>query len=550
MANYNSGYKYNSGHLYNTRISYVTVGGSISPAGSIIRKASRQLISNIAISSIISRKKFGTVGNAQTAISSTINKKSTKTVANGTMSISGSILRQVTKMLASTVDIASAINKISQYARLIGNGSIGITALRNNAITKSINGAVSIQASFSRASTFFRHVGFQFFYNMGLRYNTPIERNGNVNISGDMSKTIFRNLSGAVDILGAISKIKNILISASVEITSGIVKSIGKFISDTVRSYGIFTRVATCYRQIGGSMAIEGIFSRTASFYRSMAGSVSMLGGMAKSVMKYIFGTVIVDRNPMEFVGNGIVGISSTLTRLKYYFFVTLDNILMPLGVQIARDSPIDIVPSTRDYTDEIPGRHGEVDFGTELGARAIEFHVATDEMGPEERENLKRQYAKHIKSDIPKSLVFENDLEKTYEVKYAGKIDPTQYPLFMDFTIPFKMTKPFIEGSYEKVHAGSGTISNDGTFETPLVIEIKGPAKDPVIIIGDDTLSYTGTIANGQTLVIDTEKQTAKIGSVNVIDGYNSVFPMLKPGSVDVMADNNVTIKWHDRWL
>lgn len=399
-------------------------------------------------------------------------------------------------------------------------------------------------------------------YNSGYKYNSGYIYNGRVQYmtvggsispAGSMTReaSFFRQFSGGLPMSGIITKAKYETVGdALIGIQSIIVKSIGKFISDTVRSYGIFARVATCYRQIGGNMAIEGVFSRTASFYRSMAGNVSMFGSMAKSVMKYIFGTVIVDRNPMEFVGNGIVGISSTLTRLKYYFFVTLDNILMPLGVQIARDSHIDIVPSTRDYADEIPGRHGEVDFGTELGARAIEFHVATDEMGPEERENFKRQYAKHIKSDIPKSLVFENCPEKTYEVKYAGKIDPTQYPFNTEFVIPFKMSKPFIEGSYEKVHTGSGTISNDGTFETPLIVEIHGPAKDPVITIGNDILSYTGTIGNGQTLVIDTEKQTVKIGPVNVIDGYNGIFPMLQPGSVDVTADDNVTVKWYNRWI
>jgi len=222
---------------------------------------------------------------------------------------------------------------------------------------------------------------------------------------------------------------------------------------------------------------------------------------------------------------------------------------LLPLGVKVLRDSSVDIVPSVKDYTEEIPGRHGEISFKTELGSRAIELHVA-EEMTPEERENLKRQYAKHIMSEDTKTLVFESDVEKSYEVKYAGKIDPTQYPLHMDFAIPFKMTKPFIDGSFEKELKGSGVIANDGTVETPLIIEIKGQVSNPTVVIGDDVLAYNGSLSNDETLVIDTEKQTAKIGSMNVLDKFSGDFKTLEPGKVNVVADDNVTIRWRDRWI
>jgi phage-related protein len=111
-------------------------------------------------------------------------------------------------------------------------------------------------------------------------------------------------------------------------------------------------------------------------------------------------------------------------------------------------------------------------------------------------------------------------------------------------------MVQPLIEGSYEKELIGNGTIANEGNFETPMIIEVKGFSMYPSITIGDTLLEYAGNIEAGQTLIIDTEKQTAMIGSTNVLAYYNGEFPLLQPGSVNVTADNNVAIRWKDKYL
>ncbi len=730
MANYNSGYKYNSGYLYNNRILYVAAGGNISPSSTIGHAASfrRQLASILPISSIISRKTYGTVGNGLTAIATSIGKKTSKTISssmkaisgtvsrvstyfrdvgyqfyynmglryntpierNGNVSISGGISKSAmfARKIFCSVNVSAMLNRVGFFNRLFSNnnvtisssmgkrtsktvsngkigasgtivkkiakqfysslasssflsaktifrrlltGEVSISQTLSKRISKAISSIVDIQSSFNRVSTYFRDVGYQFYYNMGLRYNTPIERNGNVDISGGISKsmqyvralysnittagilsrvgffnrssgnanmpissnirksisksitailnidttlsrvaTFFRDtvsdiaingeilrnafytrsLSAYMDISGTVTKARNIIISAYMDIASGIGKSIDKHLIDNVYLYSLLSRQASFYRSFSGLIDSSSALEKTSQFIRNIGnGAIGISSRISKAISKNIFSTVMISRDAMEYVGSGIVRITSTLTRLKYHFLVTLDGILLPLGVRVLRDSSVDIVPSVKDYTEEIPGRHGEISFKTELGSRAIELHVA-EEMTPEERENLKRQYAKHIISEDTKTLVFESDVEKSYEVKYAGKIDPTQYPLHMDFVIPFKMAKPFINGSYEKELKGSGVIANDGTAETPLIIEIKGQVSNPTVVIGDDVLAYNGSLSNDETLVIDTEKQTVKIGSVNVIDGYNGVFPTLQPGSVDVMADSNVTIKWHDRWL
>ncbi|WP_024834145.1 distal tail protein Dit [Ruminiclostridium josui] len=236
------------------------------------------------------------------------------------------------------------------------------------------------------------------------------------------------------------------------------------------------------------------------------------------------------------------------------FFVIDSNNVLQPLGVLVLRDSRLELLPSTRDNTEEIPGMHGEFDFGTEFNARAFDLHVATDEgYAPLEKAHLQRLFAKYLDpTKGAKTLIFSDDIEKTYVVKYSGKIDITQYPSWFEFTLPFKMSNPFITGSFEKILTGSGTLVNNGTFETSLTIEITGPITNPSLTVGGYLLSYTGTIPSGQTLVINSNggTGTVKLGGVNAMSGYNGIFPSLQPGNTNVTAGSNVTIRWKDKWL
>ncbi len=236
------------------------------------------------------------------------------------------------------------------------------------------------------------------------------------------------------------------------------------------------------------------------------------------------------------------------------YFVIDSNNVLQPLGVLVLKDSRIELLPSTRDITDEIPGMHGEFDFGTEFNPRAFDLHVVTDEgYAPLEKAHLQRLFAKYLDpTKGAKTLIFSDDIEKTYVVKYSGKIDITQYPSWFEFTLPFKMSNPFITGSFEKKLTRSGTLVNNGTFETSLIIEITGPITNPSLTVGGHLISYTGTIPFGQTLVINSNggTGTVKLGGVNAMAGYNGVFPSLSPGSTNVSAGDNITIKWRDKWL
>ncbi|MDR7856067.1 distal tail protein Dit [Tissierella sp.] len=251
-------------------------------------------------------------------------------------------------------------------------------------------------------------------------------------------------------------------------------------------------------------------------------------------------------------VSDSGIGNDSDISIAGAFFVIDSNNILHPLGVLVTNDSRFELLPSTRDNTEEIPGRHGELDFGTEFKARPLELHVVTKEgYSPLEKSHLQRLFANYLNPTKGyKTLIFSDDVEKTYMVKYSGKIDITNHPTWFQFVLPFKMSNPFIIGSFEKSLIGSGSLINEGTFETGLIIEISGPTTNPTLTIGGKSLSYTGTIPSGQKLIIDTEKQTAKIGSTNAMANYNEAFPLLFPGETSVTAPSNVTIKWRDKWI
>jgi phage-related protein len=258
------------------------------------------------------------------------------------------------------------------------------------------------------------------------------------------------------------------------------------------------------------------------------------------------------------FVADTGVG-AETITSHKFsaeaYFVITCEGRLNPLGVIVLRDSRHELMPQTRDNTEEIPGRDGEIDFGSELKARLMELHVATDDgLSQLQKEQLKRTFAKYLNPvSGTKKLVDLNDIDVEYEVKYAGKIDLTKYTDWMEFTIPFKSCNPLAESRDENSLVGSGTITNSGTYEVPLTIEIPGPATSPTVSVGASVIAYTSSIAAGQTLIIDTDTQTAKIGSVNAIAQVSGdIDIMLQPGiETSVIPSVSATVvKWKDRYL
>lgn len=245
---------------------------------------------------------------------------------------------------------------------------------------------------------------------------------------------------------------------------------------------------------------------------------------------------------------------NETSTAAKTFFLIDSRNVLQPLGVFVLKDSKEELLPKTRENTEEIPGRHGEIDFGSELQPRVMEFKVHINAT-PAEKSALKRKLAAYLNPlNGAKPLIDSQDIEKTYYVKYAGNIDLSNYVNAMQFTIPFKASDPIIYGSFEQTKVGSGIISNDGTLECPVVVKITGLVTNPSVTIGAHTLTYTGGLTSSDTLVIDTGALTATFNGVNALINLDGLTPdiVLPVGDTMVTAANGGTtvFSWRERFI
>ena len=122
--------------------------------------------------------------------------------------------------------------------------------------------------------------------------------------------------------------------------------------------------------------------------------------------------------------------------------YVNENRILEPLDLVVLRDSRVDLFPRVKERVEEIPGRHGEVSFGSKLEPRILELHVVVkEEFTFAEREKKKREIAQCLNPTTGhKVLVFADEPDKQYYVKYSGIIDiDRQYTSWFEFTIPFK---------------------------------------------------------------------------------------------------------------
>ena len=178
-------------------------------------------------------------------------------------------------------------------------------------------------------------------------------------------------------------------------------------------------------------------------------------------------------------------------------FYVNENRILEPLNLVVLRDSRVDLFPRIKERTEEIPGRHGEISFGSKLEPRLLELHVVVNEEFPfDEREKRKRQIAGYLNPTMgTKVLVFADEPDKQYFVKHAGMIDiDRQYTSWFEFTIPFKCSDPYIYSKLnikEKLITDSLTtinLSDNDSMDTLPIIIVEN---EGVTDVGGFTISY-----------------------------------------------------------
>lgn len=254
-------------------------------------------------------------------------------------------------------------------------------------------------------------------------------------------------------------------------------------------------------------------------------------------------------------------------------FYVNENRILEPLGLVVLRDSRADLFPRLKERVQEIPGRHGEIYFGNRLEPRLIELSVVIQEefSSLQEREQKKREIARYLNpTHGVKVLVFADEPEKQYFVKYSGSIDVTQYASWFEFTIPFKCSDPYIYSTaeekawgnqqaavgmgdaYNPDHAAAINLYNKGNTPIPVIASVTGISNSPTITIGDKTMRWNELVGAGHLLVIDTGRLTVTYNDDNSLQHFNNVFIKLQPGDniTTVTGGGTFEFTWIEKWV
>jgi len=221
-----------------------------------------------------------------------------------------------------------------------------------------------------------------------------------------------------------------------------------------------------------------------------------------------------------------------------------------PWGLKML-SSRWELIAPTREATDDVDA-DGEIDFGADMSQGQIELQcISPGGLSRTELMALRQSLVTYLDQLRSQDLlVWESDSGKGICVRLAGAPKINDLENLFEVSIPLEY-QPLWVGVTEKTLAGSGTVNNAGTIETPLKITIQGPVTNPSVTVGGTVLSYTGTLGAPDQLIIDTETKTVKLNSSNALKYYSGGFPQLQPGETSVIAAaGTTTFAWKDRWI
>lgn len=254
------------------------------------------------------------------------------------------------------------------------------------------------------------------------------------------------------------------------------------------------------------------------------------------------------------------------------------------LGVTLRRRQ-IGLIPATRDIEVIIPGRPGVYDYRTEYDKRQIELEVwvqAADR--PALLARLRDVAAWIDPARGAQALVFDDEPDREWRVKATGQPEVDLRSSWASVALSLKMADPFVYATsadttaFDLASGASAFVSNDGSVMTPLAIAVMpvgtagqplSPASgigavytasaallNPRLTLGGVTFAWSGEVAPGEVLEIDTEAMTVAKDGQNVLGGWSGDFPALAPGlneisyRDDVGGFAHVSLTWRRRWL
>jgi len=205
--------------------------------------------------------------------------------------------------------------------------------------------------------------------------------------------------------------------------------------------------------------------------------------------------------------------------------------------------------PQLRENEDTVAGLDGVIDYGTELGKREIEVVFDIDPDG----RSFKRRQSQILSWLKPKSsgqLVFDDVPDRYFNAKLTGSMVVEQIGTYGEIRVTFKATDPY---SYSTTESDDIILDSDVVLDEEITLDatwsfvINRPqtvtvnnwgyeeVRPRIVITGSWTTLQVGSLtynssANNKTLVIDCERESARIDGTSV--NITGDFITLEPGN------------------
>lgn len=229
------------------------------------------------------------------------------------------------------------------------------------------------------------------------------------------------------------------------------------------------------------------------------------------------------------------------------------------------RDIERPIMPGQTLELVNVEGRHGVLFMYKKHEPVTLPVQVVVYEDSIHLLHERRREIAAALHKDEPKKLIFADEPDKYIMAILTGESPLPTLATHGEATLNFFCPEPFwyaVEDDiFEFEGAGTHDFNRKGTIESEPIIEITGTISGRVsITLNGKTMDYTGGLAHGDTLVIDSNWMTAYVqdaeGKRRSAINYLSTLDFLqtRPGlnNFKVTGDgiNTVKITCRSRWL
>lgn len=207
--------------------------------------------------------------------------------------------------------------------------------------------------------------------------------------------------------------------------------------------------------------------------------------------------------------------------------------------------------PRLQAQTVKRPGRAGVADMGVEVEELQISIDILLIGESLHEIRQRVRQIGAWLRNGEEKgTLVIDDEPDKMMTVRWVELAELEEVALTGRATLTFLAPDPLAYAVEDDAFTSAGKeirFQRKGTAPSRPLIELGGEASGAesgfVIKLNDQSLTYTGSLASTEQLVLDSEYKTAYLrredGSrESALNGLESlVFPLTRPGEENVLT-------------